>query len=205
MLIWLDPQQLPWSAEERAALAQEPDTGWLLETFPPGVHARPDGSGTTLLVLFNYDSAATEVVFPLPEPAHYAEIALRGMSTMVPALVAYAGSARPHRRRLLHQDAREPAADRPLAGRGRLYFRGDFRVLGSWPRVLEESCWRDTFCGLRCLPTPRPSRSRATRMQATADFCRTGEMAVSSDGRCGANRVVSGECRSGASASSLGV
>ena len=91
MLIWLDPQQLPWSAEERAALAQEPDTGWLLETFPPGVHARPDGSGTTLLVLFNYDSAATEVVFPLPEPAHYAEIALRGMSTMVPALVAYAG------------------------------------------------------------------------------------------------------------------
>jgi glycine/D-amino acid oxidase-like deaminating enzyme len=93
MLIWLDAQYLPWSEEERAALAGEPETRWLLQPFPPGVHARPDGSGeaATLLVLFNYEAGATKVVFPLPEAPYYAEIALRGASRMVPALAAYLG------------------------------------------------------------------------------------------------------------------
>ena len=91
MLIWLDDQSLPWSDDERAALAEDQETRWLLGKFPPGAHGRPDGSGTstTLLVLFNYHNAPTDVVFPLPEEAHYAEIALRGMSTMVPAIKAY--------------------------------------------------------------------------------------------------------------------
>jgi glycine/D-amino acid oxidase-like deaminating enzyme len=94
MLIWLDRQYLPWSAEERAALAGEPETRWLLQQFPPGVHARPDGGGeaATLLLLFNYEAGATDVVFPLPEAPHYAEIALRGASRMVPALAAYVGA-----------------------------------------------------------------------------------------------------------------
>ena len=91
MLIWLDAQQLPWTDDERAALAEDVSTRWLLETFPAGVHGRPDGSGssTTLLVLFNYENRPEPVTFPLPEDAHYGEIALRGMSTMVPALQAY--------------------------------------------------------------------------------------------------------------------
>ena len=38
------------------------------------------------LVLFNHHGEAVEPEFPLPEPPpHYAEIALRGMSTMVPS------------------------------------------------------------------------------------------------------------------------
>jgi glycine/D-amino acid oxidase-like deaminating enzyme len=91
MLIWLDGQQLPWTGEERGVLAADETTRWLTEAFPAGVHGRPDGSGaaTTLLVLFNYENRATEVVFPLAEDEHYAEITLRGMSTMVPALQAY--------------------------------------------------------------------------------------------------------------------
>lgn len=99
MLIWLDAQRLPWSDDERAALAEDDETRWLLEEFPSGVHGRPDGSGgsTTLLVLFNYDNGQSEIVFPLPEPPHYPEIALRGMSTMVPGLAAYIGKgARPY-------------------------------------------------------------------------------------------------------------
>jgi glycine/D-amino acid oxidase-like deaminating enzyme len=99
MLIWLDEQYLPWSDEERAALAEGEDTRWLLQRFPSGVHGRPDGSGssTTLLLLFNHENGSSEVVFPLPEAAHYAEIALRGMSTMVPALATYIGKgARPY-------------------------------------------------------------------------------------------------------------
>jgi glycine/D-amino acid oxidase-like deaminating enzyme len=91
MLIWLDGQHLPWSDDERAILAADDATRWLTQPFPGGVHGRPDGSGsaTTLLVLFNYENRATDVVFPLAEEEHYAEIALRGMTTMVPALQAY--------------------------------------------------------------------------------------------------------------------
>ncbi len=92
MLIWLDEQNLPWSDDERAALAEDEDGQWLLKTFPFGVHGRPDGAGagTSVIILFNHHADPAEVVFPLPEPDTYGEIALRGMSTMVPALKAYA-------------------------------------------------------------------------------------------------------------------
>jgi glycine/D-amino acid oxidase-like deaminating enzyme len=91
MLIWLDTQHLPWSEEERAALSEEEEARWLLQPFPGGVHGRPDGAHATLM-LFNYHGEPVAPEFPLPEPPpHYAEIALRGMSTMVPALQAYAG------------------------------------------------------------------------------------------------------------------
>jgi glycine/D-amino acid oxidase-like deaminating enzyme len=99
MLVWLDEQHLPWTDDERAALAEGDDSQWLLGRFPSGVHGRPEGSGGTasLLVLFNHDHCPCEPVFPLPEQSHYAEIALRGMSTMVPGLAAYIGKgARPH-------------------------------------------------------------------------------------------------------------
>jgi glycine/D-amino acid oxidase-like deaminating enzyme len=89
MLIWLDAQHLPFSAEDRAALAADPDAAWLLDEFPAGVHGRPDGVST--LILFNHHGEAAEPEFPLPEDPHYAEIALRGMSTMVPGLQAYDG------------------------------------------------------------------------------------------------------------------
>ena len=99
MLIWLDEQYLPWSDDERAVLAEDEATRWLLRKFPSGVHGRPDGSGasTTLLILFNYENSPADVVFPLPDDTHYAEIALRGMSTMVPAMKAYIDNgARPY-------------------------------------------------------------------------------------------------------------
>lgn len=91
MMIWLDAQRLPWSTDEAHALAADPSTRWLTEPFPAGVHGRPDGGldAKTLLMLFNYENRATAVTFPLPEPEHYGEITLRGMSTMVPALGAY--------------------------------------------------------------------------------------------------------------------
>jgi glycine/D-amino acid oxidase-like deaminating enzyme len=95
MLIWLDDQRLPWSEEERAALAEDEESRWLLEKFPWGVHGRPEGHGpgSTFVVLFNYGHGTSDVVFPLPEQPHYPEIALRGMATMVPALREYFGKA----------------------------------------------------------------------------------------------------------------
>jgi glycine/D-amino acid oxidase-like deaminating enzyme len=89
MLIWLDEQRLPWSDEEAETLREDEEAAWLLNKFPAGVHGRPDGA--TLLVLFNHHGEAVEPVFPLPPEPHYEEIALRGMSTMLPALRAYHG------------------------------------------------------------------------------------------------------------------
>lgn len=114
MMIWLDEQCLPWSADERAALEQDEDARWLLAPFPAGVHGRPDGAHATI-VLFNHHGEPVEPSFPLPEPPpHYAEIALRGMSTMVPALQAYAGKpARPYVDGGYYMRTRE---NRPLIG-----------------------------------------------------------------------------------------
>jgi glycine/D-amino acid oxidase-like deaminating enzyme len=116
MLIWLDEQHLPWSDEERAALAEAEETRWLLGKLPAGVHGRPEGGGGTgsMLILFNRDHGPCEPSFPLPEEEHYAEIALRGMATMVPGLAAYFGKApRPHVDGGYYVKTRE---NRPLIG-----------------------------------------------------------------------------------------
>ena len=91
MMIWLDEQKLPWTDDERAELAADDTTRWLTETFPAGVHGRPDGSGSgsTFLILFNYENHASKVEFPLPDPDFYGEIAMRGMTRIVPALQTY--------------------------------------------------------------------------------------------------------------------
>jgi glycine/D-amino acid oxidase-like deaminating enzyme len=114
MMIWLDAQYLPWSDEERAALEEDDEARWLLQEFPAGVHGRPDGAHATLL-LFNYHGEAVAPEFPLPEPPpHYAEIAMRGMSTMVPGLRAYAGKpSRPYVDGGYYVKTRE---NRPLIG-----------------------------------------------------------------------------------------
>lgn len=90
MMIWLDEQYLPFSDEEREALSEDSEAQNFLGKFPAGVHGRPDGASATL-VLFNHHGDPVEPTFPLPEEPHYAEIALRGMATMVPALKAYNG------------------------------------------------------------------------------------------------------------------
>ena len=124
MLIWLDEQHLPWSEDERAVLEEHADTRWLLQKFPAGVHGRPDGSGatTSLLALFNYDNSPAEVVFPVPPRAalrrdHAAGHVDHGSG---PQDLYREGRAPVRRWRLLHQDAREPAADRTASSGGRL-------------------------------------------------------------------------------------
>ena len=131
MMIWLDAQYLPWSDEERAALEDDDEARWLLQEFPAGVHGRPDGAHATLL-LFNHHGDAVEPEFPLPEPPpHYGEIALRGMSTMVPGLRAYVGKPfRPYVDGGYYVKTRE---NRPLigpaAGRGRSMSPAAIRAL----------------------------------------------------------------------------
>ena len=91
LLIWADPQRLVWSDEERALLAESPETERLLAEMPDGVHARPEGRGdsTTVLLLWPYHTPPVEPIFPPPLDVAYAEVVLRGMATMIPALAGY--------------------------------------------------------------------------------------------------------------------
>jgi sarcosine oxidase subunit beta len=91
LIIWTDPQHLPWSEEEQLALAESEETRWLLDKLSAGVHARPEGGpgSSTLLVLWAYDSHPIEPLFPIPFDPYFPEIALRGMSTAIPGLKAY--------------------------------------------------------------------------------------------------------------------
>jgi sarcosine oxidase, subunit beta len=88
LLIWEDPQTLPWSDEERAFLAEEPETRWLLDPLPASVHCRPEG-GDQILILWPYHTHPLDPVFPLPDDPFFPEVALRGMATMIPGLSAY--------------------------------------------------------------------------------------------------------------------
>jgi glycine/D-amino acid oxidase-like deaminating enzyme len=91
MLIWTDDVVLPWSADERAALEEDPDTRWMLGALPPGVHCRPEGhaGGAVLLVLWNFHLDPVEPTFPVVAEDYYPELALRGMSLMIPGLARY--------------------------------------------------------------------------------------------------------------------
>jgi sarcosine oxidase, subunit beta len=91
LMIWSDPVSLVWSDEERAVLSEDPATSWLVETFPAGVHFRPEGGAGSdiLLGLWTYDVEEVEPAWPPRFPEFYAEIVLRGLARMVPALAAY--------------------------------------------------------------------------------------------------------------------
>ena len=91
LLIWNDPQSLPWSEEEREFLAEDPETAWLTEKFPAGAHTRPEGVGDsqTILMLWDYREKATEPVWPPELDEGYPEIALRGLAAMLPGMQGY--------------------------------------------------------------------------------------------------------------------
>jgi len=91
LLIWNDPQRLPWSDEEREYLAQDPETAWLTEPFPAGAHTRPEGVGEsqTILMLWDYREKATEPVWPPELDEGYPEIVLRGLAALLPGMQGY--------------------------------------------------------------------------------------------------------------------
>ena len=94
LFIWADPIRLPWSAEEREALAEDPEGRGLLEPFPAGAHGRPDGGpdADTLILYWTYEEERrSEPEFPFDWDPSYPEIVLRGMSRMLPSLERYFG------------------------------------------------------------------------------------------------------------------
>ncbi len=95
LLIWDDAQSLPWGDDERALLKGDAETRWLTEPFPGGAHTRPEGAGEsqTILMLWEYKTQLMEPRFPPPLDEQFPEVALRGLSVMLPRLREYFGRA----------------------------------------------------------------------------------------------------------------
>lgn len=93
LVILDDAQSLSWSDDERAELASDESTRWLTQQMPAGIHLRPEGYGKnqTVLMLWDYHSSHRygAPVFPLEEDAVYAEVVMRGMVALAPALAPY--------------------------------------------------------------------------------------------------------------------
>lgn len=97
LMIWEDPVHLFWTEEEREDLAADPETRWLIEQFPAGVHFRPEGAGDSpiILVLWTYHLEKQAVVEHPAFPPEYPEIVMRGLVRMVPGLARYLGTMSP--------------------------------------------------------------------------------------------------------------
>lgn len=91
MVIFADEQELDWTDEERAVLAEDEETRWLVETLPGGAHTRPEGGpgAESILILWDTHNQPVEPTIPPELDPMYAEIALRGLCKMIPGMKAY--------------------------------------------------------------------------------------------------------------------
>lgn len=90
MVIWCDPQEIPWSDDERHLLA-DAGRSELIETMPAFCHGRPEGPAESpwFVALWEYHRSVLEPVWPMASDELYPEVVLRGMRTMVPGLGRY--------------------------------------------------------------------------------------------------------------------
>jgi sarcosine oxidase, subunit beta len=93
--IWSDPVgELEWSDVERVQFAASPDTQWLLEPFPSGMHVRPIGNGREVMLIWTFESAPHEFMWPPSFDPHLGDVLLRGFAIMAPRAEAYIGQGR---------------------------------------------------------------------------------------------------------------
>ncbi len=96
----LDEQLIDWSADERAAIADDSTYGRYTELMPGSIHCRPDGGdrGNWVKLGWAFNNASST---PVPEPVlndFFPEIVVRGAARLNPALKLYCDSL-PRRRR----------------------------------------------------------------------------------------------------------
>jgi glycine/D-amino acid oxidase-like deaminating enzyme len=133
LLIWNDPQRLEWSDEEKEELEKDSDTKWLTEPFPAGAHTRPEGGAGSemVLMLWEYQSKEMKPSNNPPLDDLYPEVALRGMSKLIPALRGYFGRVpRPQLDGGFYTKSRD---NRPIIGRtsiGGIYLAGGLSGYG---------------------------------------------------------------------------
>ena len=90
----LDGQELPWTEEERAILASEPESARLLRSMPGGIHRRPEGgdAGRWIKLGWAYNDAPGDPGGEAPIDPHFPDIVLRAASRLSPALAGYLGN-----------------------------------------------------------------------------------------------------------------
>jgi sarcosine oxidase, subunit beta len=90
LMIWADPQRIDWSDEERHHLEAEGRHD-LLDEMPAACHGRPEGGSDSpwMLALWEYQRVVREPSWPIPIDPLYAEVVLRGMAAMLPAMAGY--------------------------------------------------------------------------------------------------------------------
>lgn len=167
LLIWTDRTRLRWTDEERALFAESPETRWLLDEFPSGVHTRPEGGpgSRKILILWTYGAAPVEPTWPLPLDEHYPEIALRGLARMIPGLEAYFGKAsRPFLDGGYYAKTRE---NRPLIGP--LPVEGATIVGALSGYGLMASCGAAELCAQHVTGGTLPAYAAAFRLERYAD------------------------------------
>ena len=92
--IWTDPVgALDWSAADRARFAADPTAHWLLEPFPGGFHVRPVGDARDVYLIWTFESAPHEYVWPPSFDPNLGEVLLRGFAILAPRAAAYVGEA----------------------------------------------------------------------------------------------------------------
>ncbi|MEJ2757942.1 MAG: FAD-binding oxidoreductase [Anaerolineales bacterium] len=91
LLIDVDPQTLHWSEDERVWLMAGDENRWLLDELPSGAHVRPEGASSAQSILMLWDLHTERVAPELPAPLDpfYPELAVRGLSKMLPGMAQY--------------------------------------------------------------------------------------------------------------------
>ncbi len=89
----LDSQAIDWSEDERALLAESPETAWLTERMPGSIHCKAEGGerGSWIKLGWAYNTTPSTPCMT-PELDHrFPEIVLRGAARLHPSLRQYFG------------------------------------------------------------------------------------------------------------------
>jgi glycine/D-amino acid oxidase-like deaminating enzyme len=91
LIINADAQKIVWSKNDIDLLNSDEETNWLTETLPSGAHFRPEGGddAKSLLILWDAKDQPSEANFPVAINQFVSEIALRGLTPIVPKLGQY--------------------------------------------------------------------------------------------------------------------
>lgn len=167
LLIWDDTQFLPWSDDEKEWLNQDKESQWVLQEMPGGAHTRPEGGDDSdiILLLWEYRDQPMKPILPPPLDPLYPEIAIRGMSTMMPRFSDYFS----HIPRPMHdggyytktKDNRPIIGNSPIQG---LYIIGALSGYG-----IMASCAAGELVASHIIGTELPSYARAFSLERFFD------------------------------------
>jgi sarcosine oxidase, subunit beta len=167
LLIWSDPQRLPWSESERELLIDDDLAQNLLQTMPAGVHTRPEGGAGSniLLMLWEHHTRPIEPVWPLPHDPFFPDVLLRGLAAMLPGLQAYfERMERPYLDGGYYTKTRE---NRPLVGP--LPVRGGYLIGALSGFGLMAACAAGELLALHMTGKPLPTYAPAFTLERYQD------------------------------------